>query len=1316
MYKEFCLILILKFSLCLSLHGQIFNGKWSREDSLEYIKLDEGEKLSYKKWKEIKNKQHLAASDFKLSLNTTASAAINLDFEGGNLNGWSTFSGSNLDSYLMSDLSFSISPGSACTVIPSNLTDPYCGLSLTSPFGGNWVAKVNDNNASTIQNKIRNTFKVTSDSNLLKVAYLNLLQRATHSCVSQPYVAILIRDTLGAILLKHQIFACDTVNAIGLPPGGCLGTNQANYSYLATPNGLYYSNWKVKCIDLTSLINRKVVIEVIGASCTLGGHWGYCYVDFKIESCPNYGNPNSLMVDNTLLNLNSNYVRCQSSTCSTSLTLTAPAWASDYEWNGPPGSYIYSLTSQSIQAQQNGLYTLQMNNITGCPIIKTIYVERLSNATPLITPTNSVLCLNSKNIVSVSNVGLNVWANGNASDQIIVTPTTLGIYTLSSTYLTNSGCSSTRTYSFNVLSNPSLSIAGSHYWCSPSGTTLQANGANSYTWTYGTAPNQVNYVGQIINPPPGTITLNGVDANGCKASRTDTMIFINPNYALNGNLTPTTICVGDTAKLTLWTPYSGPGTYTINTGVNIYTITANQTVPLTPSITTIYTISTYDQCLGTNNHTIAVIVNTVSPFTYTLLPPYCRNSYKIQFSAGNNYQASQQYSITTSGIMTVNTPTNIIIVTGTSINSTCKTTQTIQLSPFNGVPPILTSTNSICGNSNTTLNISGSSSGVYSVTPLNWFWQPISPTFTTVGIYTYSVIPNTSYHMVESVDFNGCVSYSIFPYVNNTSTLQTYVHNNNTFANSYTLCSGQTVTIEATGFPTYSWSTGLNTSSLVLSPSVTTVYTVQGFNSCMSASKTFTINKVNMPVASVTINSSANPICQFATATLSANGAVTYTWNGGPLTSTFQVSAGFTMPSKEVFYTDINGCRSFTNISLSTYTPNISISGSNSLCLPASMIYTPQGAINYTWVVNPAILGTSTFVTNTFSFSPMQTLNSIYNFTLTGVDANNCKGAKKFTIYSTVPPTITFSPVWTSCPGIPQDIYILNPSVSPNTFTWSTGDIGSVTTIAPTSTTIYTIQTIYNSNGCLGTYTLHVPILTGNNSITYSISTNSKCENGNAININYSNPNNEILNWSIDVNSGFDLSVPGSYPLICYYTDQNSSCKYFTPIQNLSVIPSPSTSISIPQNNLCIGNSPIQLFGNYSNGNFFGVNVTNNIYNPINTTISSVVYQYIDINGCQNTDHSCVSVNLCTNLTSESKIYGVQFFPNPFKDLVHLRIQDITDKEIEVLLFDAYGKIVLKNILKDNLSLDVTNLSSGAYILQYKFSNGEVGYSKLIKL
>lgn len=97
-----------------------------------------------------------------------------------------------------------------------------------------------------------------------------------------------------------------------------------------------------------------------------------------------------------------------------------------------------------------------------------------------------------------------------------------------------------------------------------------------------------------------------------------------------------------------------------------------------------------------------------------------------------------------------------------------------------------------------------------------------------------------------------------------------------------TLCTGNTVTLTASGATTYSWSTSATTSQIVVSPTINTTYTVTGYNGTCSDTKTVSVTVGTTPVISAMTSNSF--ICAGQTITLSATGAISYTYYPGSIT------------------------------------------------------------------------------------------------------------------------------------------------------------------------------------------------------------------------------------------------------------------------------------------------------------------------------------------------------------------------------------------------------------------------------------------------
>jgi hypothetical protein len=114
-----------------------------------------------------------------------------------------------------------------------------------------------------------------------------------------------------------------------------------------------------------------------------------------------------------------------------------------------------------------------------------------------------------------------------------------------------------------------------------------------------------------------------------------------------------------------------------------------------------------------------------------------------------------------------------------------------------------------------------------------------------------------------------------------------------TLSSASVSCASDQVSINVTGAASYTWSTGSTDSTLIVSPNITTSYTVEGTNAYgCPATTAITQNVANLP--SLTITSSTNVSCASEPVTITVNGAGSYTWSTGSTDSTLTVAPGTT--------------------------------------------------------------------------------------------------------------------------------------------------------------------------------------------------------------------------------------------------------------------------------------------------------------------------------------------------------------------------------------------------------------------------------------
>jgi hypothetical protein len=408
---------------------------------------------------------------------------------------------------------------------------------------------------------------------------------------------------------------------------------------------------------------------------------------------------------------------------------------------------------------------------------------------------------------------------------------------------------------------------------------------------------------------------------------------------------------------------------------------------------------------------------------------------------------------------------------------------------FNALPTISVTASaiSVCETETVSLNASG------------------ADTYTWTGginnaTYTVTPIMNTTYS-VNGMNSNGCSNSSTISIVVNPTPTVTIS------ASQLAICPNETSTLTVSGASTYSWTDNSNFTTYTVTPLSNTTYSLNGTdaNGCTNlAAITITVN----PTPTINATASSTAICSGATTSLTASGANTYTWTGGPVTATYNVS-----PNSNITYTvtgtDLNNCNSTSIISiLVNITPTISASAnSNTICAGETATLTANGASTYTWLPSGSTSTNETIMPNS---------NTTYSL----IGSNNgCIDNTNIMIIVNQLPTVSVSTSNTlMCIG---ENAVLTASSSATTYSWSNGTTTMSTTISPTTTMVYTITV--NDGQCNATA-----------SITQSVSLCTsimEIDSDNFLNI-YPNP----FNTSFDVKWDFNLSNGKETSIIVYNT------------------------------------------------------------------------------------------------------------------------------------------------------------------------------------
>ena len=430
----------------------------------------------------------------------------------------------------------------------------------------------------------------------------------------------------------------------------------------------------------------------------------------------------------------------------------------------------------------------------------------------------------------------------------------------------------------------------------------------------------------------------------------------------------------------------------------------------------------------------------------------------------------------------------------------------------------------ICSNSSATLFATTNNT----VQSFSWYSSEVGPTQIGTGAaFTTSVFTTPGTYTVWAQNCPG--TYREPAYI-------TVVSNPTVVATSTTICGPQTVTLTASGATTYTWSTGSNSATTVVTPTATTVYTVTASNGC-TAQTTATVSFQALP--SLTITPTSTVICANQTITLNTTGSTgTYSWNTGATTSVITVTTSGVYTA-----TLTNACGSITrtiNISDGPATSvNLSASA-NTICAGNSVTLTANGTGPFTW-------NTSTVTTNSI------TVTNPGTFVVTV--SNICGTAASSVILTSGPlPTITIVPASTAfCTGQTASLI----ASGATTYTWS--DNSTSPTFTTNSAANYTVN---GSNSCGNTRAVYSVTFLTSPDISASSNRSFLCPAETAVitATNFSGGGNYVWSSSSNTTNTETVTAGGvytvSYVNVCGSANVTVSVRQSTLVPDFAPLPS----------------------------------------------------------------------------------------------------------------------------------------------------------------
>lgn len=526
--------------------------------------------------------------------------------------------------------------------------------------------------------------------------------------------------------------------------------------------------------------------------------------------------------------------------------------------------------------------------------------------------------------------------------------------------------------------------------------------------------------------------------------------------------------VGSTSQCGSGCPFSQVGnTFTCQGGNDGTIVTLSSTTPFTS-----FTVSGPGGSAGSLVGLCAQSIILCPTPTISIIPSaaICQGATRtLTVTGATNYTWSPAASLsTTSGSVVVASPsvttTYTLLATGSgTCTASAITTVSVTPSPTVAVSPSLAS---ICLGSSTALTASGATS---------YSWSPAAALSNTNTANVSASPTATTIYTVTGA--NGTCTSSA------TATINVIAAPVLTLTPSFTtICAGSSAAMTATGATNYTWTpaTGLNNANLatvVASPATTTTYTVTGDNGICTGTAVATVSV--MPVMGLTINPIVSTICPNTSTTLTASGANSYTWSPSASLSSSMGAVVIATPAATTNYTltrMIGICTNSAVVTVNVITnPTITVSPQNSsVCAGSSVTLTASGSAPYAWSPATGLSATSGSVV--VATPPVGT--TVY--TVTG-GVSTCTAVTQVSITVDAMPSLTVTPITSSiCAGTTGTLSAAGAS----SYSWSpTASIttGSLVTLGPLATTVYTVTGAIGSCTTSATTTLNVtanPVLT----------------------------------------------------------------------------------------------------------------------------------------------------------------------------------------------------------------------------------------------
>ena len=505
---------------------------------------------------------------------------------------------------------------------------------------------------------------------------------------------------------------------------------------------------------------------------------------------------------------------------------------------------------------------------------------------------------------------------------------------------------------------------------------------------------------------------------------------------------------------------------------------------------------------------------------------------------------------------------------------------------------------------------------------------------------------------------------------------------------SVTVCSGNSITMTATGASSYSWQPGgATTASITVQPSSSGLYIVTGTTGNVTKKDTVhvTVDGFSGTTPQLTAGGPLT-FCSGGSVNLTATAGSAYLWSND---STQQSITANASGAYTATITDANGCKATSNSvtvtsdPFSQTHPQLTASGPLSFCTGSSVMLNAPSGYTYHW--------------NNSSTQQSVTATQTGSFYATVTDGNNCHAqtdTASVNVNSSNLAGIQITP--TGPRAICSGSSLILTAPAGYTYHWSNGSTQQ--SISVTQQGSYYLSV--SSGACIGVsdtvmvsidnFASTTPQVNANGPLTFCL--------GGSVTLTASgggtyNWNNNTQQQSITVNQAgiFTATV----------TDANN-CTAVSQSVTVTVNSLPIINFAVSPDSVCSNVGALLLNATPAGGIFSGTAVTGSQFSPstAGSGVFTLTYTYTDSNGCNNNGTARVNVVTCLGI-EDLVAAGISIYPNPSAGNFVFRIEgSVMPTDIKV--YDEVGKLVanVERPMGDSnlVKVDMKQLPAGIYL------------------